>query len=201
MGMCIALHSVSDININKILESPPLIWRLIAADDPDIYLEAVRENTKKGFLSKWFAKSKINDAIDAPVLEFTEGENIDDDLDKSWQGIHYCLNKTEYDAEPPMDFITLGGETAGDIEVGYGPARLIDSSTVKEIEKIISNITTEQLYQNYNPSEMDKLDIYPNIWVRDGAEGFEYISEYFENLKTFIANCSKHNLGMAVYLC
>lgn len=200
MGMCLALHSVSDRNLEKILESPPLIWRLIAPDDPEIYLESANEN-KKGFLSSIFSKKNNESSQVIPDLEYIEGENVDDDLDKSWQGIHYCLNKTDYDAEPPMDFITVGGKTVGDVEVGYGPARLFDSKTVKEIDKRISNITTEQLRTNYNPSEMERLDIYPNIWERDGEEGFEYISEYFENLKSFVASCSKNNLGMAVYLC
>ncbi len=173
MGMCLALHSVSDKNIEKILESPPLIWRLIAPDDPDIYLETVKENSGGSFLSKLFGKKEAREATEVPDLEFIEGENIDDDLDKSWQGIHYCLNKTDYDAEPPMDFITVGGKNAGDVEVGYGPARLIDSEMVKEIEESIANITKERLRQNYNPSEMEKLDIYPNIWGRDGDEEFE----------------------------
>ena len=199
MGMCLALHSVSDKNIEKILKSPALIWRLLAPDDPEIYIETVKENSA-GFLAKLFAKKKSDEEISIPNLDFIEGENIDDDLDKSWHGIHYCLNKTEYDAEPPMDFIIDGGELAGNIEVGYGPARLIDSKTVKDINDRISNITAEQLRQNYNPEEMEKLDIYPNIWVRDDEEGFEYIADYFKSLKTFVANCSKHNLGMAIYL-
>ncbi|ACL06748.1 Domain of unknown function DUF1877 [Desulfatibacillum aliphaticivorans] len=201
MGMCLALHSVSDRNIGRILESPPLIWRLIAPDDPDIYLEALRGQSKGSFLKRLLGKNESTSSEETSNLEFVEGENIDDDLDKSWQGIHYCLNKTAYDAEPPMDFITIGGVTAGNIEVGYGPARLIDSDTVKELEKRLKNISREQLHQNYDPSEMEKLDIYPNIWERDGEEGFEYIYEYFENLKSFIARCSKHNLGMALYLC
>lgn len=72
---------------------------------------------------------------------------------------------------------------------------------MKEIEKRISNITREQLFGSYNPSEMEKLNIYPNIWEDEGIEGFEYIAEYFESLKSFVANCSKHNIGMAVYIC
>lgn len=200
MGMCLALHSVSDENIKRILESPPLIWRLIAPDDPEIYLEIVNER-KKGIISSLFGKKKVEHNQPIPNLEFIEGENIDDDLDKSWQGIHYCLNKTDYEAEPPMDFITVGGEPAGEVEVGYGPARLIDSKTVKEINEQLSKVTREQLRNNYNPSDMERLDIYPNIWERDGEEGFEYIAEYFESLKSFISNCSKHDLGMAVYLC
>ena len=52
MGMCLALHSVSDENIKKILERPELIWRLIASDDPEIYEETVREKNQVGFLAK-----------------------------------------------------------------------------------------------------------------------------------------------------
>lgn len=199
MGMCLALHSVSDRNIDKILETPPLIWRLIAQDDPAIYIEYTN-NGKKGFFSRIFGNKTHSATKDVPNLEFIEGENNVDDLDKSWQGIHYCLNKTAYEAESPMDFITLGGKAAGDIEVGYGPARLFDSKTVKDIESRLSQMTIEQLRGNYNPDEMDKLDIYPKIWKMDGNEGFEYIAEYFEVLKQFVSNCSIHNLGMAVYL-
>ena len=100
-----------------------------------------------------------------------------------------------------MDFITVGGQTAGVVDVGYGPARLFGSKTVKEIGGILSKVTTEHLRNNYNPTDMEKLDIYPNIWERDGEEGFEYIAGYFESLKLFVSNCSRHNLGMAVYLC
>lgn len=163
------------------------------------YIETVKENSG-GLLAKLFGKKNPGGEIPVPDLDFVEGENIDDDLDKSWHGIHYCLNKTEYEAEPPMDFIIDGGELAGNIEVGYGPARFIDSKTIKDIHERISKISVEQLRENYNPEEMEKLDIYPNIWVRENEEGFEYIADYFETLKSFIIHCSKHNLGMAVYL-
>ena len=78
MGMCLALHSVSDNNIEKILASPPLIWRLLAVDDPEIYIETVRENSG-GFLTKLFGKKKTEEEIQVPDLEFVEGENMDDE--------------------------------------------------------------------------------------------------------------------------
>ena len=200
MGMCLALRSVSNENISKILESPALIWRLIAPDDPEMYLASVSAN-RKGVFSRLFGKKSSETDQEIPELEFVEGENIEDDLDKSWQGIHNCLNKTDYKAEPPMDFITIGGKTAGDVDVGYGPARFFDSNTVKEIKKELSKFTIDKLRQNYDPSKMEHLDIYPSIWESDGEEAFVYVAEYFENLKSFVSTCSKHDLGMAVYLC
>ncbi len=198
--MCLAINSVSDDNIKRILERPELIWRLIAPDDPEAYKETVKEKNRVGFLSKLLGKKETKE-IDIPNLDFVEGENVDDDLDKSWQGIQYCMNKTAYEAESPMDFITVGGEVAGDIEVGYGPARLFSSETVKDIHLRLSNITETEVSANYDPEDMERLDIYPNIWSRDGDEGLEYITEYFINLKSFVANCANNNLGMAVYIC
>ena len=199
MGMCLVLHSVSDDNIIKILDRPELIWRLIAPDDHEVYKEAVKGMNKVGFLSKLIGKKKPAKII-VPNLHFIEGENANSDLDKSWQGIHYCLNKTACEADEPMDFITLGGAVVGNIDLGYGPARLFNSEIVKELHARLSNVSVADVAANYNPAEMDKLDIYPNIWTREGDEGQDYIAEYYEILKGFIAACSKNNLGMAVYL-
>ena len=43
MGMCLALHSVSDQNIQKILKYPVLIWKLLAPDVPEAFDAAVQE--------------------------------------------------------------------------------------------------------------------------------------------------------------
>lgn len=199
--MCLALHGVSDENIKKILDQPALIWRLIAPNDPNIYKETVKETKKVGILSKIFGIKKTATDVEIPNLKIIDGENVDTDLDKSWHGIHYCLNKTDYEADAPMDFITLGGETVGNIDMGYGPARLFNSEIVKDIHTRLSQISVADLAANYNPEEMDQLDIYPNIWSRDGDEGLEYITEYYEILRNFISNCVNNNIGMVVYIC
>ena len=66
---------------------------------------------------------------------------------------------------------------------------------------IYIQISEAEISANYDPEKMDKLDIYPNIWSRDGEEGLEYITEYFASLKNFVANCANNSLGMAVYIC
>jgi len=198
MGMILELHSVSDNNIKKILEQPALIWKLVEPDDPGYYEEAVKNNNKVGFLSKFFGKKAVSE-IDLRDLEFVEGENASEDLDKAWQGIHYCLNKTAYDAPPPMDFITRGGIVAGKVEIGYGPARLFDSKLVNEIHQNILKISEAEITANYNPEEMVKLDIYPNVWEHND-DGLNYVVEKYLVLKEFIEHCNSHCLGMAMYL-
>ncbi len=46
------------------------------------------------------------------------------DLDKAWHGIHYLLTGTAWKGEPPLCYLVRGGQTIGDVEVGYGPARV-----------------------------------------------------------------------------
>jgi hypothetical protein len=80
--MCLALHSVSDKNIEKIFKFAPLIWRLIAPDNPEIYRESLSEG-KKGLFSKIFAKKRVESNQTLPDLDFVEGENAGADLDKA----------------------------------------------------------------------------------------------------------------------
>ncbi|MBU1241231.1 YfbM family protein [Myxococcota bacterium] len=199
MGMICSLQAVSDTNIQLILESPPLIWRLIAPDDPEAYLELMN-GPERGLFARLFGNRKRVKAKDIPKLKRSKGEDALCDIDKAWHGIHYCLNGDDTGGEPPLDFLMEGGEFAGDVDVGYGPARLFDSATVKELNDIISKITPEKLHENFDPEAMEELEIYPAIWARDGEEAFEYLSTYLTELQSFIAACAKHHLGMAVYL-
>ncbi len=196
MGVLLGLRSVSDVNIDKILSNPPLIYRLIEPDDPESYLEAVESLTKPNFIKQLFRKKKVS-TEDIPELNIIEGENIEDDLDKSWHGLHYCINKTAYQAEPPMDFITQGGKAVGDI--GYDePPRSFKNLEVNSIYEMLDAMSTDQLKANYDPEKMDQLDIYPGDWKGHGDEGFEYIKENFLRLKKFMAHCIKHELGMII---
>jgi hypothetical protein len=201
MGMCLVLRSVSDTNIQKLIAYPPLVFRLIAHDEPEFYLAAVKDQTKTGFFAKLFGSKKSNAPVEPTDFQLTENENFETDLDKAWQGIHYCLNKTAYEAIPPMDFLTIGGVPCGDIEIGIGPGRLFTSDIVAEIYKGISVISNEQFHSNYDPTAMDELDIYPQFWERDGEEGFEYIQGNFEFLKNFLSHCVTHKIGMLAYIC
>ena len=201
MGMVCAYQAVSDDNLDRILAKPPLIWRLIAPDDPEIYVQTISEAAKSGFLQRAFKRTRTDEAVSVPDLNLVDGEQVDGDLDKSWHGIHFCLNGTAYEAPAPMDFITMGGQSVGDIDVGYGPARAFRANAVRELSSVLDPIGVDQLRRNYDPGKMAELDIYPDIWERDGEEGFEYIAEYYESLKQFIAHCVQHSLGMVLYIC
>ena len=117
MGMVLGLAATDDETITKLLKDPPLIWKLLAPDDPGMYEQARGERKSGGFLARIFGR-KSEDPPPADTHIPAPTEEID--LDKSWHGIHFLLTGAAWEGERPLNFLILGGEEVGDIDVGHG---------------------------------------------------------------------------------
>ena len=200
MSMCLALCTLSDENIRKVLSDPPLIWKVVAPDDLEAYENARKENSV-GFFAKLFGKGKQDKPLHSE-FDLADGEIADTDLDKAWHGIHYMLTQSAWEGDEPLNFLVNGGSSVGDVEVGYGPARAFSAKEVKAISAALRPLDRGFLRTRFNPQEMMKLEIYPSIWDRDPADDdtFGYCAEYFEILKTFIEETARRDVGLVVYL-
>jgi hypothetical protein len=176
---------------------PPLVWKFIAPDDPEAFTQDAAKYTKGGFLSRWLERERP-----APDVALGEGEGEDTDVDKAWHGIHYLLTGTAWEGEPPLNFLLLGGRELPDIEVGYGPARILTSAETRGAHEAIASVTDEWLRSRFNPADMMSQEIYPEIWNRDPAEDdtLEYCIEMFQVLRTYLANIAGKNLGTIITL-
>ena len=197
MGMYLELYTLSDENIEKVLADPPLIWKVVAPESPERYDDA-RKEPPAGLLSRIFGRKK---APTVHVTDFTlaDGEVVQADVDKAWHGIHYLLTKTAWEGEAPLDFIVRGGRELG-IEVGYG-VRLMTSNEVQYLNAALQPIDEAFLKGRYNPSEMMRLEIYPEVWDRDPEEedNFGYCLDYFNALKSFVAQAAERNMGIVTF--
>jgi hypothetical protein len=200
VGMCLALCTLSDENVRRVLADPPLIWKVIAPDDPEAYENSRKENPP-GFLRKLFRIGK-KDEIQHTELSLADGEGADTDLDKAWHGIHYMLTQTAWEGDEPLNFLVSGGNSVGNVEVGYGPARVFSAQEVKAIGAALGPLSRDLLRARFNPQEMMTLEIYPEIWDRDPADDdtFGYCAEYFESLKAFVEETTRRDMGLVVYL-
>ena len=170
MSMIFGLNTLSDENIAKLLKEPALVWRVLAPDDPEIYIEEMENN--KGFLARLFGKKIDPESIELPELTYREGEDVFEDLDKAWHGIHYLLTGTAWEGEPPLNFLLCGGVVVGKIDVGYGPARVLRAQEVAVISQALNDIDHDWLSTRYNPTDMIQKEIYPDIWEREeGQDG------------------------------
>lgn len=200
MGMVLGLVALSDTNIARVLQDPPLVWRVIAPDEPEAYEEARGEEAKPTLLSKLFRRTPPMTTV--PDLEMSGAEGLNTDLDKAWHGIHYLLTGTAWEGESPSNFLVRGGTEVGDIDVGYGPARVLTAAETREALNAVNELSDKDLKVRFDPQDMLAKEIYPEIWSRDPEEDdtFEYLTEYFQVLRGFLNQTVDEGLGIVVYV-
>ena len=198
MSMILSLVALGDTNISRALADPPLVWQVIAPDDPEMY-EAARAAQNGNLLSRIFGRVRSNRASQLELSSF-EGGSVD--LDKAWHGIHYLLTHTAWEGDYPLDLLVNGGTPVGDIDVGYGPARTFTAAETREAYEALALLSDEDLKQRFDPADMMAKEIYPEIWDRDPEEddSLAYLIENVETLRSFLRETAQANLGLVVYL-
>ncbi len=196
--MYTGLVTLADENIDQLLAYPPLIWKVIAPDDPDIFEDGIRP--RRSLLDKLLGRQPEVPTL--PALTFGDAEGVSMDLDKAWHGIHYLLTGTDWGGNPPHDFILQGGSNIGDVDVGYGPARAFRAAEAREIHNALAPLSRETLLARYQPERMKELDIYPNIWDFDRKEddAIGYCADYFAELQTFLQHAAAAELGFVIHV-
>jgi hypothetical protein len=123
----------------------------------------------------------------------------DYDVDKAWHGIHFLLTGSAGEGDPPLNFLVAGGKEIG-ADIGYGPARGFSVDEVKKIAKALSFVTVEALRSRYNPQQMHRMQIYPDIWESEGEEGLSYLLGCFEGMRSFVMDGAEQDEALVVFL-
>jgi hypothetical protein len=125
------------------------------------------------------------------------------DLDKAWHGLHFLLTGTAWDGEEPGCFLLAGGQEIGDDEADSRP-RVLDANQVRRFSEFLSAISTQELQRRFDPARMNLLDISPEgIWAGDLAPdmpAFKYLSESFDDLRTFVGGAAEQSDAVIVQL-
>ena len=195
MGICCAFIRLSDRNIEALIRQPSLVYPLLGMP-----VEFPRPTG--GFFARLFGRTSPAPPQPEPVtLPDAREEGDEGDVDKAWQAIHYLLTGTAEPTDSLLGFLCSGGTTIKDTDVGYGPPRAYTSAEVVSIATELSVLDRDTLHRRYKPEEMDKQDVYPQIWARDGEEGFEYAWQHFEGLRSFLAEAQQRKQGLLVFHC
>jgi len=123
------------------------------------------------------------------------------DLDKAWHGMHYLLTGNVDGGEHPLNFLLSGGAAVGNVEVGYGAARVLTAAQTKQVRDALRSVSDSDVAARFDPTDMTAKDIYPRIWSRPpDQESLAYVMEYLAVLRRFLDNTVGKRLGMVVYL-
>lgn len=200
------LRTLSDANIEKLLQEPRRIWQVLEAQDPDAApplppMKVKQPNLLQRLLGMKIATTPVSTPPrDTPGdLVFADNELRTLDMAKTWHGIHFLLTGTSWEGEPPMNFL-LGGREVGDIDVGYGPARALTAAEVAAFSSALQSISDEELKSRFVPAQME--EVYPTIWDRDPADddALGWLMEFMPDLRKFVADAGAEGLGVVATL-
>jgi hypothetical protein len=201
MGMYLSVAGVSDATIARIHADPPLIWQIVAPDDPDAVARARGPAPRQGFFARLLGREPAHAPPAPPPLDLQPGEGdlgAAGDLDKAWHGIHYLLTGTAWEGDPPLNFLLVGGRNVDDFET----AHTFTAAETRDIAAALALIDDAELRRRFAPAEMMRLEIYPEIWDRDPAEEdpLGFLLEMVGVLRGALQRAVGHGHGLLVTL-
>ncbi len=122
-------------------------------------------------------------------------------LEKAWHGLHFLLTGSPWDDESNavLSFLATGGESVGE-DLGYGPARCLPPSAVKDLDDALSQISDDDLWSKFDPARMEAEHVYPLIWDEPEADLRDEYLMYFRNLKAFVQQAHREGNALIVAL-
>jgi hypothetical protein len=108
------------------------------------------------------------------------------DLDKSWHGLHYLFTGTADNGDEPGCFLLRSGEYLGDEEIGNIIPHVLRPAQVQQFARFLSQLSEMELRTRYDPARMMKLEIYPEVWNRNGESELQYLLGAFKDLREFV---------------
>lgn len=194
MGVCFVSVSATDEMIARVHSDPPLIWRLYEPDEEELYLSEIGAGKRPGLLARLLGAKESPIPQPLPSFEYTDDSRLEVDLDKSWDGLNYCLKQIL-----GSDALNLfeDGRKIDTVEVGYGPAMTFTGSETKRIYEAYKTISTQELVSRLNPADMKKVYL-AQVWKRNEDEAKEYAKNNYEALQSYLEAVAKKSMGIVV---
>ncbi|WP_163834188.1 YfbM family protein [Spartinivicinus ruber] len=199
MSMCLEMTTLGRQHIEAVLGYPPLIWRVLAPDEPGYFWYEVEQFTQ---LMKFPHRNQlIDDTAPPPDFHYTDGEGVSEQFGKAWHGMHYLLTHSVWGGKPPLNFIVNGGTPVPDTDIGYGAVRIINDTETQAIATMLTQLDQAKLLQHFDCEEWMGLAIYPVDWESWGRDkSITYLLSHLMKLQSFIMSAAEHKVGVVMYI-
>src|SRR5579864_6584951 len=111
-------------------------------------------------------------------------------LNKAWHAIHFVLNGSRLGGNEPLNFLVDEGTPVGDVDVGYGPARVLSSGQVRSLAAALDPIEPDHVAQRVDLERFEEEAIYPGNWQRNGYD-VEYVVSHYREMRELIARAAQ----------
>jgi hypothetical protein len=121
------------------------------------------------------------------------------ELHKAWHAIHFVLNESRLGGESPLNFLVAEGTPVGEVDVGYGPARIFTSEEVRQLASALILIAPDEVARRVDLGRLDTEGIYPGNWGTNGYDA-DYVVENYRSMRDLIARAAAQGLGLVLYI-
>src|SRR5713226_7783659 len=66
-------------------------------------------------------------------------------LKKAWHAIHFVLTGSPLGGDEPLNFLVSEGTPVGEVDVGYGPARVLSSQQVQALATALAAVDPDEV--------------------------------------------------------
>jgi hypothetical protein len=124
------------------------------------------------------------------------------DIDKSWEAILFILTGQNHEQlNHPLGAALFSGQIVDPtLDMGYGPAHYLTPEQVSSINQQIAVISDDEVKARYDPAKMMELHIYPQIWDQQNDELFDYVLEYFQEMRTIYSVAATEGEAMVTFM-
>ncbi|PZR23525.1 MAG: DUF1877 domain-containing protein [Citrobacter freundii] len=124
------------------------------------------------------------------------------DIDKSWEGILFILTGQNLETlDHPLGAALFSGQVVDeDQDMGYGPAHYLTPGQVETINEQLGAFTVEEVKARYNPARMTELSIYPGVWDKEDDQVFEYLLEWFLEVKQIYTTAAAEKQAVITFM-
>lgn len=120
-------------------------------------------------------------------------------LKKAWHAIHFVLTGSRLGGDEPLNFLVSEGTPVGEVDVGYGPARVLTSAQVRALATALAALPPEDVAARIDLRLLDEEVIYPGNWQRNGLD-IEYVTSSYRDMRNLVARLAEQGLGMVLYI-
>lgn len=126
------------------------------------------------------------------------------DLDKLWEGLFYmlsgkALSNIDEAGQPISWFLISDRSIDEEQDLGYGPASYIEPEEVKQLFQELNKLSDQEFKKRFNPKEMMKLGIYPQIWDQ-GNEVLDELFDCFNQVLDFYEKAVKREYAVITFI-
>jgi hypothetical protein len=126
-------------------------------------------------------------------------------LYKDWHMLHYLLTGKSWEpADSPLGNAIMGGIEIPDGQkiMGYGPARYLTPSVVREVAEALDSFPIEEKVESFDPQAAENAKVYPRMrgmkeLEKDEKEG---LTNYFHLLRDFYRDAAAKGHAMLLWV-